>query len=182
MAKKRKSALFTDVSEQDCNTSAAENSSLSSVVDSNNESDNESDNESAEESLLDIDELGALRLEVKRLNEENAQLTDKLAAYIEAQQDNKADDSCISSELDKLRYENNALRDENDTYLMKISELTFENAKLMSQLQQLSKDTPEVQVPVQTEQCMQKNSSQKVAPTIPSNVPYVRANGYQSWN
>ena len=178
MAKKRKSALFTDVSEQDGNTSEAENSSLSSVVDSNNES----DNESAEESLLDIDELGALRLAVKRLNEENAQLTDKLAAYIEAQQDNKADDSCISSELDKLRYENNALRDENDTYLMKISELTFENAKLMSQLQQLSKDTPEVQVPVQTEQCMQKNSSQKVAPTIPSNVPYVRANGYQSWN
>ena len=148
MAKKRKSALFTDVSEQDSNTSAAENSSLSSVVDSNNESNNESDNESDAESLLDIDELGALRLEVKRLNEENAQLTDKLAAYIEAQQDNKADDSCISAELDKLRYENNALRDENDTYLMKISELTFENAKLMSQLQQLSKDTPEVQVPV----------------------------------
>lgn len=144
MAKKRKSALFTDVSEQDSNTSAAENSSLSSVVDSNNES----DNESAAESLLDIDELGALRLEVKRLNEENAQLTDKLAVYIEAQQDSKADDSCISAELDKLRYENNALRDENDTYLMKISELTFENAKLMSQLQQLSKDTPEVQVPV----------------------------------
>ena len=144
MAKKRKSALFADVSEQDGNTSEAENSSLSSVVDSNNES----DNESAAESLLDIDELGALRLEVKRLNEENAQLTDKLAAYIEAQQDSKADDSCISAELDKLRYENNALRDENDTYLMKISELTFENAKLMSQLQQLSKDTPEVQVPV----------------------------------
>lgn len=148
MAKKRKSALFTDVSDQDSNTSAAENSSLSSVVDSNNESDNESD----AESLLDIDELvdelGALRLEVKRLNEENAQLTDKLAVYIEAQQDSKADDSCISAELDKLRYENNALRDENDTYLMKISELTFENAKLMSQLQQLSKDTPEVQVPV----------------------------------
>lgn len=144
MAKKRKSALFTDVSEQDGNTSVAENSSLSAVVDSNNEN----DNESAAESLLDIDELGALRLEVKRLNEENAQLTDKLAAYIEAQQDNKADDSCISAELDKLRYENNALRDENDTYLMKISELTFENAKLMSQLQQLSKDTPEVQVPV----------------------------------
>ena len=148
MAKKRKSALFTDVSEQDSNTSAAENSSLSSVVDSNNESDNESD----VESLLDIDELvdelGALRLEVKRLNEENAQLTDKLAVYIEAQQDSKADDSCISADLDKLRYENNALRDENDTYLMKISELTFENAKLMSQLQQLSKDTPEVQVPV----------------------------------
>ena len=152
MAKKRKSVLFADVSEQDGNTSAAENSSLSSVVDSNNESNNESDNESDAESLLDIDELvdelGALRLEVKRLNEENAQLTDKLAAYIEAQQDNKADDSCISAELDKLRYENNALRDENDTYLMKISELTFENAKLMSQLQQLSKDTPEVQVPV----------------------------------
>lgn len=148
MAKKRKSALFTDVSEQDSNTSAAENSSLSSVVDSNNESNNESDNESDAESLLDIDELGALRLEVKRLNEENAQLTDKLAVYIEAQQDSKADDSCISAELDKLRYENNALRDENDTYLMKISELTFENAKLMSQLQQLSKDTPEVQVPV----------------------------------
>ena len=148
MTKKRKSALFTDVSEQDSNTSAAENSSLSSVVDSNNESNNESDNESDAESLLDIDELGALRLEVKRLNEENAQLTDKLAVYIEAQQDSKADDSCISAELDKLRYENNALRDENDTYLMKISELTFENAKLMSQLQQLSKDTPEVQVPV----------------------------------
>ena len=178
MAKKRKSALFTDVSEQDNNSSVAENSSLSAIVDSNNES----DNESAAESLLDIDELGALRLEVKRLNEENAQLTDKLAAYIEAQQDSKADDSCISAELDKLRYENNALRDENDTYLMKISELTFENAKLMSQLQQLSKDTPEVRVPVQTEQRMQKNSSQKVAPTIPSNVPYVKANGYQSWN
>ena len=144
MTKKRKSALFADVSEKDGNTSEAENSSLSAVVDSNNESNNESD----AESLLDIDELGALRLEVKRLNEENAQLTDKLAAYIEAQQDSKADDSCISAELDKLRYENNALRDENDTYLMKISELTFENAKLMSQLQQLSKDTPEVQVPV----------------------------------
>ena len=71
---------------------------------------------------------------MKRLNEENAQLTDKLAVYIEAQQDSKADDSCISAELDKLHYENNALRDENDTYLMKISELTFENAKLMSQL------------------------------------------------
>ena len=174
MTKKRKNALFLNVSEQDTSTPAVESTSLSATVDCNDESN--------ADSLQGIDELGTLKLEVKRLNEENSQLTDKLAAYIEAQQDRKADDSCISAELDKLRYENNALRDENDKYLMKISELTFENAKLTSQLQQLSKDTAEVHIPAQTEQCQQKISRQKNALAIPSNVPYSKANGYQSWN
>ena len=40
----------------------------------------------------------------------------------------------------KLKSENAALQEENDKYLMKISELTFENAKLNAQLQELSKN------------------------------------------
>jgi len=68
------------------------------------------------------------------LNTENAALTEKLAVYIENKTSDNIDVASISAELEKLRYEKNELQNENDTYLMKISELSFENAKLTSQL------------------------------------------------
>lgn len=45
----------------------------------------------------------------------------------------------VSSNVEALKREIKSLRDEADGYLVKISELTFENAKMSSQLDELSK-------------------------------------------
>ena len=138
MAKKKGNALFAAVSKQDTAqlpTPTTANSVQAAVE--KDEANNVSD-ELVSSTIADSDdELAVLKAEVLRLNEVNAQLTDKLAAYIEenaAEKSNLEKSSSISVELELLRSEMNALRDENDRYLMRISELTFENAKLNSQL------------------------------------------------
>ena len=143
MAKKKGNALFAAVSKQDTAqlpTSTTANSVQAAVE--KDEANNVSDELVSSTIADNDDELAVLKAEVLRLNEVNAQLTDKLAAYIEEnaaeksnlEKSNLENSSSISVELESLRSEMNAVRDENDKYLMRISELTFENAKLNSQL------------------------------------------------
>jgi len=126
-----------------------------------------------------------LKSEISRLNAENSQLTEKLATYIESTSATySAENNIVSAELEKLRYEKNELQNENDTYLMKISELSFENAKLTSQLQQLqslSKDTKALPEPVQ---CENTTSNQNTVFAKSNNVSYNKStiDGYSSWN
>ena len=91
----------------------------------------------------------------------------------------------------KLKSENAALQEENDKYLMKISELTFENAKLNAQLQELSKNANAVNnnstlkfnertIPNMIDSS-KKQSTRHSAKKV--NYPYKTDNiGYTAWN
>lgn len=103
--------------------------------------------------------------ELARLSKENSDLTDKLASYIE--------------EIESLKAETKKWKDEYDNHLVKISELTFENATLKAQIDEMSKgknlevNENGVRKPIQVRQS--------------TNVPYIHQvncnkNGYSDWN
>ena len=99
--------------------------------------------------------------------------------------------SDLSTANMKLKSENSALQEENDKYLMKISELTFENAKLNAQLQELSKNANVVNnnstlkfnertIPNMIDSS-KKQSTRHSAKKV--NYPYKTDNiGYTAWN
>ena len=93
--------------------------------------------------------------ELKRLSQENSELKDKLAEYINIKT--------------KLEHENAALQSEYDSCIMKISELSFEVAQLKASLNEIA-----------AESNSNKNSSAQQS----TNVPYqaYNNNGYSSWN
>lgn len=100
---------------------------------------------------------------------ENAALKDKLAEYVEEIEALRAGEGGAAVDRDA---ELKALRDENDSYLMKISELTFENAKLKAEAAETAKKAAGLSAkPVQR------------GPTY-ANVyrNAASANGYSSWN
>lgn len=93
----------------------------------------------------------------------------------------------LSSANLKLQSENAALQEENDKYLMKISELTFENAKLNAQVQELSKNASSYVPPQLNERTIPNsfdNASKKPAHKSPRSVNYPHQSnmGYASWN
>lgn len=96
--------------------------------------------------------------EVEKLEKEVERLRKQLA-------DSKSTASNGSGQLEK---EIERLTNENDNYLVKISELTFENAKLTSQLQELTAKPNNYRPNVPSPQKDPYN-------------PYV-SNGYESWN
>lgn len=106
-----------------------------------------------------------------RLSEEISNLQDQLAEYIANNANNvKSDDSKKIAELESRIKE---LTDENDKYLMRISELSFENAKLTASMQEMSKHQPAAK-PQDDAQHMQYAAN-----------PYRGfrdSNGYTSWN
>ena len=75
-----------------------------------------------------------------------------------------------SMEIEKLKKEIASLREENDTYLMRISELTFDNAKMTAKMNNMNAQKP----PQSDQQAMPqfrnvyRNSG--------------KLNGYSSWN
>lgn len=88
----------------------------------------------------------------------------------------------LQTENAELQEENADLQEENDKYLMKISELTFENAKLNAQLQELSKSAMNNAMPKFNESTMQ-NTFDNGAASKNVNYPYRPNNmGYTSWN
>lgn len=149
-----------------------------------------------------LDRIDALEKHCLELEETNAKLTDTVNAYIEELEQlrsKKAEDAKIDgdfslndlkNELDEARKEISEmrkslkeLRDENDSYLMKISELTFENAKLTSQLQEIEKSMAMAASPTH-------HTTARKATIHPSHTtiqnqpqfanPYLQ-NGYQDW-
>ena len=90
-----------------------------------------------------------------------------------------------SSNAEALKREIKSLRDEADGYLVKISELTFENAKMSSQLDELSKKFADAGVSPN-----QKQFSPNATPPVQGGLrpphtdaynPY-KNNGYGTWN
>lgn len=99
-----------------------------------------------------LEKIDALEKHCLELEEENAKLSDSVNSYLEeldvlkkkrgAKAASNAEESSLaalgddladsSHELGEMRRQLKDLREENDSYLMKISELTFENAKLTS--------------------------------------------------
>lgn len=124
-----------------------------------------------------------LQKTIVELTEKNSQLEIKLAEYIEAATCNsnkfsKYDE--LEKENVRLAKENKILRDEVDSYLVKISELTFENAAKTCQIQELQKAVNSS--PNNPTNPLQRpggvvNSPQ--ATNLKSNAMF---NGYSSWN
>lgn len=149
-----------------------------------------------------LDRIDALEKHCLELEETNAKLTDSVNAYIEELEQlksKKAEDAKIDgefslndlkNELDAARKETSEmrkslkeLRDENDCYLMKISELTFENAKLTSQLQEIEKSMAMAVSP--THHTTARKAAVRPSHTTMQNRPqfanpYLQ-NGYQDW-
>lgn len=128
-----------------------------------------------------------LEEENARLSQENAEMTDKLAEYIEENEKLKAKSkesktstasnsqikklndeiSMLKADLEKFKSKVQNLQDENDSYLMRISELSFENAKLASEKQNANTASkPEVPQYSHFQQRMSRKDR----------------NGYESWN
>ena len=130
---------------------------------------------SATEQDIQIEELKA---EVSRLTVERDRLCNELQTLKNMLEEKDAQVKNVAT----LTLQNTALREENDQYLMKISELTFENAKMNCQLQELSK-----QVEAKIPQNQNAFSSQNLPPNQSRNVPYSYMpkrdmHGYESWN
>lgn len=111
-----------------------------------------------------LEKVEALEAELVKLTQENDELKEKLAEYIEKVSKLEAGQAQNGEKREK------ELVEENDKYLMKISELTFENAKLTAQNQQLKKDGGAPGKPM-------SNSNY---PNVYRNYP--DSNGYVSWN
>ena len=77
-----------------------------------------------------LEQFEKLEKAAAELSAENQALKDKLAEYVQNAQKPKTNE--FEKELAQLR-------DENDKYLMRISELTFENAKMHAELDELKK-------------------------------------------
>ena len=106
-----------------------------------------------------LEKFDAMEKSLSQMSKEKEMLEAKVAEYVEKLDSLKDADSAVkdlskekmdleakckqleekSNHASKLEKEIKALRDENDQYLIKISELTFENANLTCQLSELEK-------------------------------------------
>lgn len=133
------------------------------------------------------------------LEEANAKLTDSINTYLEEidelkkvkSGDSSAGESvedlkkaldAANAEIAKLKKSAKDLRKENDDYLMKISELTFENAKMTSQLQEVKKSLSMAGAPTHgNPKSAVVKPSTATMPNQPQFAnPYLQ-NGYQDW-
>ena len=115
--------------------------------------------------------IGQLQDIVDQLQKENAEMQKQLDFYHQ--------DKAPDTEVEELKAQVQLLKDENDKYLLKISELSFQNAKLMSQ--------NGTSVPVTEQPATKQNAAgpaqQPARRPLPPKVRYVRiTNGYDSWN
>ena len=149
-----------------------------------------------------LEKIDALEKHCLELEEQNSKLSESINSYleeIEALKSKKAAEVQIDGEMSlvdlkkeldqarkeiaEMRKSLKELREENDSYLMKISELTFENAKLTCQLQEIEKSMVMSASPTH-------NTSARVAAVRPNTRtmknqpqfanPYLQ-NGYQDW-
>ncbi len=141
------------------------------------------------------EKIDSLEKHCVELEEANAKLTDSINTYLEeidalkkSSKPAGADDSLKKSldsatqEVSKLKKELKELRQENDDYLIKISELTFENAKMTSRLQEIEKQAAMTGVPTHGSSAKPRlKPSTATMPNQPQFAnPYLQ-NGYQDW-
>jgi chromosome segregation ATPase len=116
---------------------------------------------------------------IRTLQEENEKLTNELNSL-------KSKANTNANMIIKLQDENKSLRDENDQYLMKISELTFDNANLTCQLDELSKSVRSKDSAVVNQTAFKPTPGPRVDNSKlgqPFRNPYnpYENNGYGSW-
>lgn len=149
-----------------------------------------------------LEKVDALEKHCLELEEENAKLSDSVNSYleeIEALKSKRAVETPLGSEmsmidlkkeLDEARHEIIEMRkslkelhEENDNYLLKISELTFENAKLTSQLQEIEKSLAMSATPTH-ESSARRAAVQPSTRTMKNQPQFANLylqNGYQDW-
>lgn len=143
----------------------------------------------SDENMQKLENYEKIVAENKRVYDENAILIEKAAEYSEQREELVKKIEEIQLSYDKLKKNYDILQEENDNYLIKISELTFENAKLNAKLTTLNNTTKSVQVAQhqKTEAIINKNPSI----SNPNNnqqtsrrVSYLNRNnnGYSNWN
>lgn len=166
MAKRIKPKNLLDDTEQEVSIDIT-NTVNDNLDDTLNLKDNDVNEEIDTKSLQDT---------IVELTNKNSELEVKLAETIEKLNATKNDLSKVeelSKTVSVLEKENKALRDENDSYLVKISELTFENATKTCQLQELQK----------LHASSKTNSANTGIPQPISKHPLnANFNGYSSWN
>ena len=187
--RKGKNSLIDSISAQAA--VQQESVGVSSQISANNEQlESKSEYENLTEELAKIPDLNpefaADMLAMRRPKDE-----DEIHALEEfAQLQNfEAAMSDLSTANMKLKSENAALQEENDKYLMKISELTFENAKLNAQIQELSnsKSVDNYVSPALNERTVENqfgpSSKKQVQQSLRGvNYPHQSNMGYTSWN
>lgn len=163
MSKKNKNALFNKKTTDEKSNTSSELSSVETLP--------EVIENPTFDDLVPSSEIEGLKTANSKLTAENAQLLERLAAYINhtsEKDDNNVDDLFKKIEL---------LKNENDSYLMKISELTFENVQLQTRINELIENKDTENVPQFQVTCQQQKTS--------TNVCYnniYKNNGYNSWN
>ena len=168
MAKRIKPKNLLDDTEQDVILN-----DISNDVEKTSDNEIDSINNNTNEEI----DVKSLQDTIVELTNKNSDLELKLAETIEKLNATKNDLSKVeelSKTVSRLEKENKALRDENDSYLVKISELTFENATKTCQLQELQKLRSSVKT----------NSANVGIPQPISKRPLNSDfnNGYSSWN
>lgn len=122
MAKKRRNSMFNTVMEtvsvEDVKTNISAEVELKQNIEI-------VDNVIKQENIQ-YDDVSNISDELVKMSNENSELTDKLAEYID--------------EIKTLKEEIQKLTDENDKLLMKIAELSFENATLQASLNNINMD------------------------------------------
>ena len=158
-----------------------------------------------------LEKYSALEQTVIDLTKQNAELQTKIEEYVNklnaASSDKSTDEQtstneeleAIKAELKKAKadlasyvgktyvfeQDMKALRDENDQYLMKISDLTFEVAMKTSQLNELSKNAQQTSTVVnqktfQPVNDVQNDTPKQAKPFVNPYNPYIN-NGYGTW-
>jgi CHAT domain-containing protein len=158
-----------------------------------------------------LEKYPALEQTVIDLTKQNAELQTKIEEYVNklnaASSDKSTDEqTSVNEELEAIKAElkkakadlasyvgktyvfeqdMKALRDENDQYLMKISDLTFEVAMKTSQLNELSKNAQQTgtvvnQKTFQPVNDVQNDTPKQAKPFVNPYNPYIN-NGYGTW-
>lgn len=148
-----------------------------------------------------LDAFDSIEKRCIRLEEEKSKLEDKIDEYLTEIENLKSDKSVklddgskvefdevktliesYKKDLSHFKAKTQELRDENDSYLLKISDLTFDNAKLTSQLQEIEKSLTMASsksydaghpMKIAPSHCTMKNQPQFANPYL--------QNGYQDW-
>jgi chromosome condensin MukBEF ATPase and DNA-binding subunit MukB len=118
-----------DAMEKNMSDLIAENTELKEKLEEYMMNAKDSENESRHE-------VGNIHEDIEEVNELKA----KIAALYKQLDVEK---TRAASKIIKLEDEIKALRDENDNYLMKISEITFDNARMTAELNELTKSVQE---------------------------------------
>lgn len=162
-----------DAMEKNMSDLIAENTELKEKLEEYMMNAKDSENESGHE-------VGNIHEDAEEVNELKAKI-----AALHKQLD--VEKTRAASKIIKLEDEIKALRDENDNYLMKISEITFDNARMTAELNELTKSVQEKTDLVMNQPKFTPNNNKPMVDNSSLGTPYRNPynpyanNGYGTW-